>query len=64
VTVEDKIKSKAASLWAAAICITAVRAYLLMLALGVLHLQWTAAIPALSFWECLVLSTAFTFVKR
>lgn len=40
------------------------RAFLLMLALGIVHLQWSASVPALGFWECMALSAAFAAVKR
>lgn len=57
-------KQSATALWGTLLAVTAIRSYFLMLALGVLHLQWTHNIPALGLWECAVLSTAFTLVKR
>lgn len=50
--------------WASVVGILLLRAYLVMLALGILHLQWTRTIPALGMWECLALSAAFTLAKR
>ena len=46
------------------VVIVVTRAFLLMLALGILHLQWSASVPALSFWECTVLSAAYAAVRR
>lgn len=55
---------KSSGNWVALVVIVMLRAFMLMLALGILHQQWTAGIPALGLWECLVLSFAFTLVKR
>lgn len=57
-------KTKVAGVWASAIAVVLARAYMLMLALGILHLQWTHSIPPLGLWECVALSTAFAMVKR
>jgi hypothetical protein len=51
-------------LWGTLVAILLLRAYMVMLALGILHLQWTPSIPALGIWECLALSAAFTLAKR
>lgn len=59
-----KDEYKSLSIWVLAAVVTVLRAFMLMLALGILHLQWTASIPPLGLWECMALSTAFTLVKR
>ena len=55
---------KSTTLWASAVITTMFRGYLLMIGLGILHLGWTTSIPALGLWECVILSAAFTLVKR
>jgi hypothetical protein len=52
-------------IWASGLTLIALRALLLMLTLGILHHDWSSAIPALGFWACVILSmTFFGLVKR
>jgi hypothetical protein len=41
---------------AAALILFVARGFLLMLALGALHNDWTANVPALGFWACLAVA--------
>lgn len=40
------------------------RALLLTVSLGILHHEWSRAIPALGFWSCVILSMTFTGLIR
>lgn len=52
--------------WAGAVgilvAVIPLRAFFLMLGLGVLHNDWSPAIPALGFWASVILSLAVTAV--
>ena len=40
--------------------LASLRAYFLMLGLGVLHNDWTSNVPALGFWASLIVSLAIS----
>jgi len=46
------------------IILVPLRALLLMVSLGILHLQWSQAVPALGFWSCVILSMTYTGLIR
>jgi len=37
-----------------------IRSFVLMLALGALHNDWTPQVPALGFWACLAVASVFS----
>lgn len=57
-------RSKPTNQLAVLLLVVPMRALFLMLGLGVLHNDWTPAVPALGFWASLLVSLMITGVIR